>query len=134
MRNTNPFSRGVSLYQPCARQDIRTDWLISRNWVFIEKLAVLQLLKKFPYFVELSIILWDMWQGTWSRHYATNRKVAGSITDEVIGFFNLPNPSSLITDPRSTQPLAEMSTSNIPGSKERPERKANLTVIWEPIV
>jgi hypothetical protein len=25
-------------------------------------------------------------QRTWLRHYATSRKVAGSITDEVIGF------------------------------------------------
>jgi hypothetical protein len=25
---------------------------------------------------------------TWLRHYATSRKVAGSIPDEVIGFFN----------------------------------------------
>jgi hypothetical protein len=28
------------------------------------------------------------------RHYATSWKVAGSIPDEVIGFFNWPNPSS----------------------------------------
>jgi hypothetical protein len=28
------------------------------------------------------------------RHYATSRKVAGSIPDEVIRFFNWPNPSS----------------------------------------
>jgi hypothetical protein len=28
----------------------------------------------------------------WLRHYATNRKVAGSIPDDVI-FLNLPNPS-----------------------------------------
>jgi hypothetical protein len=33
----------------------------------------------------------------WLRHYAINRKVAGSIPDEVI-FLNLPNPS------RSTRP------------------------------
>jgi hypothetical protein len=30
------------------------------------------------------------------RHYATSRKVAGSIPDEVTGFYNLPNPSSCI--------------------------------------
>jgi hypothetical protein len=29
------------------------------------------------------------------RHYATSRKVVGSIPDEVIGFFNLPNSYSL---------------------------------------
>jgi hypothetical protein len=35
----------------------------------------------------------------------------------------------------STQPLTEMSTRNIPGSKGRPARKANnLTAICEPIV
>jgi hypothetical protein len=35
----------------------------------------------------------------------------------------------------STQPLTEMSTRNLPGSKGRPVRKAdNLTAIYEPIV
>jgi hypothetical protein len=35
----------------------------------------------------------------------------------------------------STQPLAEISTSNLPGGKGRPARKAdNLTAICEPIV
>jgi hypothetical protein len=35
---------------------------------------------------------------------------------------------------RSTQPLAEMSTRNIPGGEGRPARKAdNLTAICEPI-
>jgi hypothetical protein len=31
-------------------------------------------------------------QRSWLRHCATSRKVAGSIPDEVIGFFNWPNP------------------------------------------
>jgi hypothetical protein len=36
---------------------------------------------------------------------------------------------------RSTQPLTEMSTRNIPGGKGRPARKAvNLAAICEPIV
>jgi hypothetical protein len=34
---------------------------------------------------------------SWLRHYATSRKVAGSIPDEVTGFFSLPNSSSLTT-------------------------------------
>jgi hypothetical protein len=35
----------------------------------------------------------------------------------------------------STQPLTEMSTTNLPGGKERPAREANnLTAICEPIV
>jgi hypothetical protein len=34
----------------------------------------------------------------------------------------------------STQPLAEMSTRNLPGGKGRPARKADLNAICEPIV
>jgi hypothetical protein len=57
-----------------------------------------------------------------------------SIPDEVIGFFNLPNPSSRTMILGSTQPLTEMSTGNLPGVKERPVRRAdNLTAICEPI-
>jgi hypothetical protein len=72
---------------------------------------------------------------SWLRHYATSWKVAGSIPDEVTGFFNQPNPSSRIMGLRSTQPLTEMSTRNLPGGKRRPVREAdNLTAICEPIV
>jgi hypothetical protein len=69
------------------------------------------------------------------RHYATSRKVAGSIPDEVIGFINLPNLSSRTMPLGSTQLVIEMSTRNLPWGKERPARKAdNLTAICEPIV
>jgi hypothetical protein len=37
------------------------------------------------------------------RHYATGRKVAGSIPDEVTGFFNRLNPSSRTIVLRPTQ-------------------------------
>jgi hypothetical protein len=47
--------------------------------------------------------------------YDTNRKVAGSIPDVVIGFFNLPNPSSRTMALGFTQPLTEMSTRKLPG-------------------
>jgi hypothetical protein len=57
---------------------------------------------------------------SWLRHYDTSWKVAGSITDEVIGFFNSPNPSSHTMALVSTQPLTEMSTRDLPGSKRRP--------------
>jgi hypothetical protein len=71
----------------------------------------------------------------WLMHYATRRKVAGSIPDDVIGFFNGPNPSSRTMALGSTQPLTEMSTGNFPGSKGRPAREAdNLTAICEPNV
>jgi hypothetical protein len=78
-------------------------------------------------------------QGTrwrsWLRHYAARQKVAGSNPDEFIGFCNLLNPSSRTMGLGSTQPLAEMSTMNLPGGTGRPARKAdNLTAICEPIV
>jgi hypothetical protein len=65
--------------------------------------------------------------------HGTNRKVAGSSPDEV-DFFNWPNPSSRIMALGSTQPLTKMSTRNLPGGKERPARKADLTAICEPTV
>jgi hypothetical protein len=53
----------------------------------------------------------DWLHDTELRHYTTSRKVAGSSPDEV-DFFH---PSSCIMVPWSTQPLTEMSTSNLPG-------------------
>jgi hypothetical protein len=70
----------------------------------------------------------------WLRHYATSRKVAGSIPDEGIGLFNLPNPSSRTMALGSTQPLIEMSSRDLPGCKRWPARKADLTANCEPIV
>jgi hypothetical protein len=68
------------------------------------------------------------------RHYATSRKVAGSIPDEVIGFFNRPNASSSTMALGSTQPLTEMSTRNLSG-EGRPALEADkLTAICEPTV
>jgi hypothetical protein len=62
--------------------------------------------------------------------YAATCKVAGSIPDKVTGFFNLSISSSRIMALGSNQPLTEMSTTNLPGGKGRPECKA----ICEPIV
>jgi hypothetical protein len=56
------------------------------------------------------------------------------VPDEV-DFFNLPNPSSRTMALRSTQPLTEMSTRNLPGGKKRSARRAdNLAAIYEPNV
>jgi len=49
----------------------------------------------------------------WLRCCATNRKVAGSIPDGVIGIFHWHNPSSHTMALGSTQPLTEMSTRSI---------------------
>jgi hypothetical protein len=48
-------------------------------------------------------------------HYATSRKVAGSNSDEVNGFFNWLNPPSRIMALGSAPSLTEMSTRNLPG-------------------
>jgi hypothetical protein len=54
---------------------------------------------------------------------------------EVDFFSNVPNPSSLTMILRSTQPLTEMSTRNLPGGKKLPASRAdNLVAIYEPIV
>jgi hypothetical protein len=67
-------------------------------------------------------------------HRVTDR-IFTSYKNEVIGFFNWPNPSSCIMGLRSTQPLREMSTRNLPGGKGCPVLKPNnLTTICEPTV
>ena len=50
---------------------------------------------------------------SWLRQCATNRKVAGSIPDGVIGIFDWHIPSCCTMSLGLTQPLTEMSTSNI---------------------
>jgi hypothetical protein len=73
-------------------------------------------------------------QRSWFRHYATSRKVTGSIPDQVIGFFNLLKLSGGTMALGSTQPLTEMSTRKLPGGKGRPAHKAdNFTAICEPL-
>ena len=49
----------------------------------------------------------------WLRHYTTNRQIAGSIPDGVIGIFQCHNPSGRTMALGSTQPLTEMSTRGI---------------------
>jgi hypothetical protein len=71
----------------------------------------------------IEIVSWNLPGDTafffycWLRHYATSRKFADSISDEVIGILNLPNPSSRTVALVSTQPLTEMSTTNLPECK-----------------
>jgi len=49
----------------------------------------------------------------WLRSCATNREVAGSIPDGVVGIFHSHTPSDRTMTQRSTQPLTEMSTRSI---------------------
>jgi hypothetical protein len=54
---------------------------------------------------------------SWFRYYATNRKVGGSIPDEVRWIFNIRNPSSCSMIMSLTWPLTVLSTRNLPGAK-----------------
>jgi hypothetical protein len=59
-------------------------------------------------------------------------KTAGSIPDNAIAFVIWRNPSSRNLALGSTQPLAEMNTSNLPRRKVRPEHRTdNLAAICE---
>jgi hypothetical protein len=59
----------------------------------------------------------------------------GSIPDEVITFFNWPNPSSCTMALGSTQPLTETRAKNFPWGKGGLAGKADiLTTICEPTV
>jgi hypothetical protein len=53
----------------------------------------------------------------WLRHYAKSLKAEDSIPDEVIGFFNRPNPSSSTIALWPTQSVIDMSTRNLLGTK-----------------
>jgi hypothetical protein len=64
----------------------------------------------------------------WLRHYATSLMVVGSIPDGVTGIFILPKPSNRTMTHRLTQPLTEMRTRNLSGSKGRSARD-NLIAI-----
>jgi hypothetical protein len=68
------------------------------------------------------------------KHYAENRKVAGSIPDVFIEYFNWCNFSSRTMNLALNQPLTEMSARNLTGDKGRPERKADFTAICDPTV
>jgi hypothetical protein len=80
-------------------------------------------------------------QGTrwriWLRHFATSRKVAGSIPDEAITFFfSLPNISSRTMALGFTEPMTRNEYQKMfPGSRARPAHKTdNLTAICEAIM
>jgi hypothetical protein len=63
----------------------------------------------------VTIVIWGTRWRSWLRHYATSRKVAGSIPDGDIGIFHWLNPSDRTMTLGSTEPVRKMSTRNISG-------------------
>jgi len=88
-----------------------------------------------------TLLTWGTRWCSWLRHWATSRKVAGSIPESVDGIFHWHNPSGRTMALRSTQPLTEMITRNI-FLRSRDGRCVALTTlppsctdcleIWEP--
>jgi len=69
-------------------------------------------------------------EAQWLRRCATNRKVAGSIPDDVIGIFHWHNPSDRTMALESTQPLREMSTWSISWGVKRGRGFSLLSPSW----
>ena len=67
-----------------------------------------------PYINRNTYIVGGTRERSWLRHYATSRKVAGSIPDGAIGIFfiDIILPAATMAQ-GLTQPLTEMSTRNI---------------------
>jgi hypothetical protein len=66
------------------------------------------------------------------RHVPGHHNLNTTSAIDEVDSFNLPNPSSRTMALRSTQPLTEISTRNLLGSKERSARKVdNRTAIYE---
>jgi len=93
----------------------------------------------FIYIIYIYICRGTRWR-SWLRHYATNRKVAGSIPDGVIEFSRRHNTSGRTMALGSTQPLTEMSTRNVSWGKggrsvgltTLPPSCADCLEMWEP--
>ena len=62
---------------------------------------------------DIRVFIVNIYTHQWLRCCDTNRKVAGSIPDSVIGIFHWHNPSDRTMALGSTQPLTEMSTRKI---------------------
>ena len=80
---------------------------------FIPKNSVMGLQLMLNTFCKTKYYLRETAVAQWLRCCATNRKVAGAISDGVIGIFHWHNPSDHTMVLGSTQPLTEMSTRSI---------------------
>ena len=80
-------------------------WSVVISWYFL-----------FPcqyHYAHATFLYWGTAVAQWLRCCATNRKVAGSFPDGVIGIFRSHNPSGRTMALGLTEPLTEMSTRSI---------------------
>ena len=92
-------------------QLIRTDVEVLETLVHLQRIDLKRRVLKKKKRIQNCILLKAVAQ--WLRCCATNRKVAGSIPDGVIGIFHWHNPSSRTMALGSIQPPTEMSTRRI---------------------
>jgi hypothetical protein len=103
-------------------------------WLFAQDMKVYFNQLKNENTLERNSFLYFAWQH-WLRNYATSRKVAGLIPDDVIGFFNWTNPSSRPGFDSASNRNEYQESSWGRGGKGRPANKAdNLTAICELII
>ena len=105
------FSRHTGPHRVSYSRDTR---IVSRgiNGRIVDLTTLLYLLPMLRTKVAIPL-LWGTAVAQWLKCCSTNKKVAVSIPDGVIGIFHWHNPSDCTMALGSTQPLTEMSTRNI---------------------
>ena len=94
-------------YSQNARKTELHAWMLNEN---SEQWSINRLTNSFPFIAQIKR---ETAVAQWLRCCVTNRKVAGSIPDGVIGIFHWHNPSDRTMALGSIQPLTEISTSRI---------------------
>jgi hypothetical protein len=85
-------------------------WKDVRIWEFVKRFTV-----EFSTHVTVVSLLAHAQKNLTQRYEILSCFLEKVDPDEIIGFFNLPNPSSRTMALVSTQPRTEMSTRNLPG-------------------
>jgi hypothetical protein len=90
---------------------VSVHWLFSMHFLLYFSLSLsLSLSLSIYIYIYIYIYIRGKRERSWLRHYARNRMVANSSSDEVLSFFNLANPSSRNMALRLTYPPTEIST------------------------
>ena len=117
---SNLFWKKLYMFRTVPLSIVRSFSLYTQQWYKIYRFSDSYLCCSFLFvlFYVLFVckcVLYYCQQRSWLRHCATSWKVAGSISDGVIGIFHWHNPSGRTMALGPTQPLTEMSTRNVSG-------------------